>query len=42
VLTGTVALGVLKIDEAGLARVLFEAYAALLGGTVVVALLRGY
>jgi len=42
VMTGAVALGMVRIDETGLARILFEAYAALLGGTVIVALLRGY
>jgi hypothetical protein len=42
VITGAVALGVVHIDETGLARILFEAYAALLGGTVIVALLLGY
>jgi len=42
VITGVVALGGVRIDATGLARVLFGAYAGLLGVTVVVALLRGY
>jgi hypothetical protein len=40
-LTGVVALGLVQSDSAGLMRILFEAYAVLLGGTVIVALLRG-
>jgi uncharacterized membrane protein YtjA (UPF0391 family) len=42
VLTGAVALGAVKTDDTGLARILFEAYTGLLGVTVIVALLRGY
>lgn len=42
VLTGAVSLGVVEPDMAGLARLLFETYAGLLGLTVVFALLRGF